>query len=134
MSYQIQWDNDAHTVILQQYLPGATKDDLYSLARTSAEMINSVSHTVHLIIDERHINITFKPADMRFLEKLTPPNQGAVVMLVSDGILAYKTTVQNIGKKVAPHAFEQPYFAASLEEARQFLQDTFNVSYSNSLP
>ncbi len=60
MSHVIQWDNAEKTVVLQQYADQAVKDDLYDLSKQSAEMLRSVSHRVHLIIDERPIKVTLR--------------------------------------------------------------------------
>lgn len=132
MGYLIQWDNDEKTVVFQQYTGTPIKDDLYHLAAESAKMLASVPHTVHLIIDERTIKLTLTSADIRFLEKNVPPNQGAVIMVVSKNDLNYKKMVQDIGKKQAPKTFAQPRFAATIEEARQRLADEFGVVYSES--
>jgi hypothetical protein len=129
MGHHISWDCDDKTVVLQEYIKGATKDDLYHLARKSAEMLSTVEHTVHLIIDERNIDLILNSADMNYLNKLTPKNQGAVVMVIPKLKVGYKTLVQSIGKKIGPNAFAQPYFAPSVEEARKFLQDSFGVRY-----
>lgn len=129
MGYRIEWDNSEHTVILQQYTEGASKDDLYHLAKKSNQIMATVSHTVHLIIDERNIELVLTSSDMRYLEKMTPSNQGAVVMIVPQHKLRYKKLVQEIGKNVAPNAFEQPYFAENIEDAQQFLAQAFHVNY-----
>ncbi len=129
MGHNIRWDNFEKTVLLQEYTDGATKDDLYNLAKKSAQMLNTVEHTVHLIIDEQKINLVLNSADMAYLEKLTPKNQGAVVMIVPEPKLKYKTLVQELGKRVGPNAFSQPYFVSSLDQARQFLQEEFGVHY-----
>ncbi len=129
MSYLIQWDNAEKTVLVQQYTDNAVKDDLYHLAEESATMLKSVQNTVHLIIDERTVKMTLSSVDMQYLENNVPPNQGAVVMLVEKSGLAYKKVVQNVGKTMAPKAFDQPHFAATIEEARQMLQEQFGVHY-----
>ena len=69
MGHEIHWDNEAKTVVYQQYTGTPVKDDLYYLAEESAAMLNSVDHTVHLIIDERMIKLTLTSADIKFLEK-----------------------------------------------------------------
>lgn len=53
-------------------------------------MLRSVLHTVHLIIDESSIKLNLNSADMRYLEKNVPPNQGAVVLIVSKSDATYK--------------------------------------------
>ena len=129
MSYSIQWDNADKTVVFQQYLDSAAKEDLYSLSKESAQLLNSVSHRVHLIIDERPVKITLSYTDIKYLENNVPENQGAVVMIVDKSGLTYKKMIQDVGKSLAPKAFDQPYFAETLEEARQILRDQFEVHY-----
>jgi hypothetical protein len=104
-------------------------EDLYELARKSADMLNTVSQTVHLILDERKSDLLLNPKEMIYLHKLTPKNQGAVVMIVKPSNLKYKTALQRLGQQIGPEAFGQPYFADSVEEARQFLQENFGVQY-----
>lgn len=129
MNHNIRWDNEQKTVVLQEYTDGASKDDLYHLAKKSAQMLGSVDHTVHLIIDERKIDLVLNSTDMAYLAKTTPKNQGAVVMVIPAHKLKYKTVVQQIGKKLGPEAFAQPYFAETIEDARTFLQEAFGVAY-----
>lgn len=131
MGYKIGWDNPEKTVVLQQYVDPASKDDLYRLAKESANLLKSVSHTVHLIIDERNINMVLTMPDMNYLERLTPANQGFVILVETESKLKYKEVVQVIGKKVAPTAFSEnkTFFSASIEEARLFLQEHCDVHY-----
>jgi hypothetical protein len=130
MGHSIDWDNEDKTVVLQQYIGEASKDDLYQLAAKSSKMLSECEHTVHLIIDERLMNFVFNSADMAYLEKTTPKNQGACVMVVHAANLHYKNVVQKLGRHIGPNAFREPYFVASIEEARLFLQDAFGVVYS----
>ena len=129
MNHSIRWDNAEKTVVLQQYTDKAVKDDLYDLSKQSAEMLKSVSHQVHLIIDERPIKVTLSYADIKYLEDNVPENQGAVVMIVDKNGLTYKMLIQDVAKTLAPKAFDQPYFAETIEEARQLLQEHFEVHY-----
>jgi len=131
MGHMISWDNADKTVVFQQYTEAGSKDDLYSLAQESAQMLSTVEHTVHLIIDERNFRYFLNPTDMSYLEELVPKNQGAVVMIVLASKLGYKTSIQRIGHGIAPNAFAEPYFADSVEEARQFLQESFGVRYTS---
>jgi len=130
MGYLIQWDNAEKTVVLQQYTDNPVKDDLYHLAEQSALMLKSVSHTVHLIIDEGTSKLTLSSADINFLERNVPTNQGTVVMVVSKSGQSYKKLMQNVGKTMAPKAFRQNFFVTTVEEARHLLQEQFKVSYS----
>ena len=119
----VTWYTPQKTVVLQQYLGEVTKDDLYNMARESADLLKSVPHTVHLIIDERGVENMLTTTDMQFLEKMVPPNQGAVIVIVPEHKLQYKKIVQGMGSKIAPHAFaEETIFVSSLEEAHAYLQ------------
>lgn len=129
MGHKISWDNEDQTVVLQEYTEGASKDDLYYLAEKSARMLATVDHTVHLIIDERKVNLTLNSADVRYLDKQTPSNQGTVVVIAQRLKQKYKTAAQDLHRKFAPKAFGEPYFAETLEEARLFLQENFEVRY-----
>ena len=130
MGYSISWDNADKTALLQQYTGDGSKDDLYKLAQESAQMLSTVEHTVHLIIDERNFRYFLTPSDMAYLENHVPDNQGAVVVVVPENKLGYKASIQRIGHGIAPKAFAEPYFAATVEEARQFLQESFGVRYA----
>jgi hypothetical protein len=115
--------------VLQEYTEAPSKDDLYYLAQKSAQMLKTVDHTVHLIIDERKISLLLTSADMRYLEKHTPTNQGVVVVIAQRSKQKYKTAAQDLNRRFAPNAFGEPYFAETLEQARRFLQDNFEVRY-----
>ena len=132
MAHKISWDNAEKTVILQEYLKGATKDDLYLLAQESAAMLATVPHTVHLIIDETNIQLTVNSADIRYLEKIVPKNQGAIVLIPPANSLPFKKMMQTIGQKFAPKAFGEPNFASSLEEARSLLREHYGVNYAEA--
>lgn len=127
MGFLVDWGNEDRTVILQQYTGIFDKIDLYGLAEKSAHMLNSVSHTVHIIIDERKVKINLNAADIEYLEKYVSINQGAVVMIVSEMGRAYKKFIEDRGKKLGPKAFREPYYAATLEEAKQLLKEWFAV-------
>ena len=129
MGHHIQWDNEEKTVVFQQYRDDAVKDDLYYLAEKSALLLKSVAHIVHLIIDERMIKLTLTSADIKYLEKHVPSNQGAVVVLLNKTDLSYKKYAHQLNRSIAPKAFDTPLFAITLEEARQILQDHFGVHY-----
>lgn len=134
MGHNISWDNEEKTVVLQEYTDGASKDDLYQLAQKSAQMLQTVAHRVHLIIDERKIDLALNPVDMRYLDKLTPKNQGAVVLVVQPSKVKYKMAVHHLGAQIGPNAFAEPYFAETIEAARQLLQESFGVRYKSNTP
>jgi hypothetical protein len=129
MSHHTGWDNEARTVILMQYDKGAIKDDLYIMAKENAALMASVEHTVHLIIDETNIQLNLNSADMRYLERNVPPNQGHIALIPHPSSLMFKKIIVNMGNTIAPKAFDGIYYCRSVEEARELLQKEFNVKY-----
>ncbi|MBZ0288335.1 MAG: hypothetical protein K8I30_12030 [Anaerolineae bacterium] len=129
MGYHIAWDNKDQTVVLQEYTEGASKDDLYRLAEESAQMLNTVGHTVHLIIDERRMNFHFDVTDLRNLGQQIPANQGAVVVVTQRPKQTYKAATHDLNRQITPNGIDQPYFAETLEQARQLLREHFGVRY-----
>ena len=129
MAHNIAWDNQGKTVVLQQHLPPPNKEDLLQLAEKSAELLKSVAHTVHLIIDERSVRLMLSTTDLQNLERFVPPNQGTVVVVVAKKDVPYKMLTQNHGKVTAPKSVNRTYFAASIEEAREILQRQVSVQY-----
>ena len=109
MAHQISWDNPEKTVVLQEYRDSPSKEDFYQLAEKSAAMLNSVSHTVHLILDERNINLVLNVADMNFLQKQMPHNQGGLVILADPATVRYKTAVHNLTQQLVGGTFSQLY-------------------------
>ena len=133
MSHSISWDNEDKTVVLQSYDAGAVKDDLYEMAQQSAHMLSQHEHTIHIIIDERNVEYALNSADMAYLEKRLPKNQGAVVVIPKPNSALYKSIVQEMGKRIAPHAFGATYFVDSVAEARKLLQENFGARYSSPI-
>src|SRR5262245_1470800 len=129
MSHHTAWDNEEHTVILMQYDKGAIKDDLYLMAKENAVLMATVEHTVHLIIDETHIQLNLNSADMRYLERNVPANHGHIALIPHPSILMFKKIIVNMGNTIAPKAFEGIYYCRSVEEARELLQKEFGVKY-----
>jgi hypothetical protein len=132
MGYIIQWDNAEKTVVLQQYTDDATKDDWYQMAQESARMLNSVPHTVHLIIDERNVNLVATAADMHFLEDLVPANEGTAVIVTSRMKFRYKQLSKKIREQILPGTSHEAHFVESIEDARKLLQEQYGVVYSTA--
>lgn len=130
MGHNIRWDNDDKTVVLQEYTDGATKDDLYALVRESAAMIQTVTHTVHLIIDERKFSPHLTTVDFTYIEAGMPKNQGVVVIIVAPSSHKYKAAMLELGSRIQLKTFSKSYFAESPEQARQFLEENFGIRYA----
>lgn len=126
--HQIRWDNQCKTVVLQTYERDATPQDMYEMAAESAQMLNSVSNTVHLIIDQTAVVQMFTIGSdlMRYLNSHVPANQGVVLVV---GAQMYAKTIARVGDKIAPNAFNQTHFFESADDARAYLAKEFEVRY-----
>ena len=128
MAYKIEWDNEDKTVVLQQYIAPAEIEDLYHLSSESGKMLSSVDHTVYLIIDERQANLRPNAANMRYLERNIPPNEGAAVIVTSRFKFMYKRVLRTLREKLFNTQHES-HFVETLEDARKLLQELHGVSY-----
>lgn len=133
MAHFIDWDNEEKTVVLQQYAEGASKDDLYALASKSADFLNQYDYTIHLIIDERQMSLVLNSADMAYLGRKAPKNQGKIVVIVPSENLRYKSMVHQLGHHIVPLAFTEPYYCHSLADARKYLHETYAVNYPSEM-
>jgi hypothetical protein len=129
MGHDIYWDNEDKSVLFHQYISPASKDDFYQLAQKSAAILEKVEYTVHLIIDDQPINLVYDSADIAFMDKIRPANEGAVVVIVSPFKIKYKAAIQDLGRRIGQKTFRNAYSVETLEQARQFLQDEFKVRY-----
>ncbi len=48
---EVRWGNDDHTLIVWEFEKGWRWDDLYTARRVFDELMNSVTHTVHMIFN-----------------------------------------------------------------------------------
>lgn len=129
MGYHIQWDNEERTVVLHHHTAPYAARDVHRLSEESEKMLQSVPHTVHIIIDQRLVKVTLTPADIYFLEAHVPPNQGMVVSVVTKSDLDFEKMMSSLVKKQAPKAFGKAALAETVEEARQRLVEDFGVRY-----
>ncbi|MCA9889891.1 MAG: hypothetical protein KC546_16035 [Anaerolineae bacterium] len=124
--HHIEWDNLDKTVVLQTYEKGAGKADIYQMADKSAEMLNEVDHTVHLIIIEPVSRSVVSPTELKYLDKKVPPNQGMVMLVGGD---KFSEIVKTIGDNLNNKAVANLRFVQTPEEARQYLVDELGVAY-----
>ena len=129
-THTIAWDNDAKTVVLQIFLPGATLKDMHEMAEESAAMLKTVSHTVHIIIwfnGSRPFIVNSR--EMRHLEQILPPNQGTVVVVTSVYYGEYARVVRGLMATYVPKVVDNLVHLNRVEEARQYLVDHVGVTF-----
>lgn len=130
MGYSINWDNDDKTVLVQTYTDPVSKDDLYQLVKKTAEILATCPHTVHLIIDERKVDFLLNSADLGYIQKMLPPNQGTVVLVVLPGNMTYKRVFMTRTRHLIDRAETQ--FVESIEDARALLQELHGDALNDS--
>lgn len=124
-NYRIEWDNAEKTVVLQTYLVGATSTDVYEMARKSADMLKTVDHTVHLIILRSSGPPAVTAHELTHINKLVPKNQGKLMVVGS----LYDQMLIKSGDKIAPRTVQNSQVVKTVEEARQFLIEHYDVVY-----
>ncbi len=129
VAHKIYWDNEDQSVLFHLYIAPASKDDLYQLAQKSAAILQKVDYTVHLIIDQRTINLIHDSDDLAFMDKIRPNNEGAVMVIESSFKIKYKAAIQDLGRRIGQKSFSHAYSVESLGQARQFLQEKYKVRY-----
>lgn len=122
--YRVEWDNADKTVVLQTYLTGVTPTDIYQMAYTSADMLETVDHTVHIIIMPSGRRV-MNAHQLNQINKLVPENQGAVLVVGS----TYEKLLKKMGEKIALSAVKDSEIIGSVADARQFLIEHYGVVY-----
>lgn len=121
MPGRIEWDNEEKTILLTIYEGNMVLEEYYRVTDETFVALSQVPHTVHTIMLRQ--NVRTVPATMskvlQYANKKTPPNLGINVIV---GANTSTKMIVRIGKVVAPKLTKEVYFANSLEEARQIIQ------------
>jgi hypothetical protein len=129
MGHHIRWDNIDQTVVIQEYDEDGSKEDLHQLVQKSAQLLKTVRHTVHLIIDERKVNLVLTHDDMLHLAEYVPDNEGTVMVVVPPSKIKFRLAFQELYNRIMRKTFINTYYVESIEQARCFLQERFKVHY-----
>ncbi len=123
MNIHVNWADDAQEIVHLTFERGWTWDHLKQAIEQADTLIDSVEHTVHLIIDIRNGGIPkdfLAAAGDIFAQGEARANEGKRVV-IGAGILiraAYRSLQAVYGAKLADRPF---VFAGSLDEARQVI-------------
>ncbi len=120
MAQKAIWYNTEKTILHQLFYDKADVNDYHQNVKDSLELISTVNHTVHLIMDLRNAQVDDKGmiSALSKAEKTVPTNQGCVVVL---GGKAYHKVLVNVGKVVAPKAVENVHFLDTMEQALEVI-------------
>lgn len=124
MAITVNWADDRQQVINLVFQPGWTWDDLRAAIQKADELIISVSHTVHLLVDIRKAGGL--PADfMRVAGELfeggeARANEGQKVIVGAGRLLqmAYNGFLKVYGHRLKNRPF---HFAGNMDEAQALL-------------
>lgn len=119
MPVQVQWDDESRQIIRANVTGRWTWDDLETGLRQTIDMMDSVSHKVHFIIDIRNSHFNPGSALGHVQQAATPEthsNEGVKVVVGASGLVkmlygAYRKVTQTMGKDQVFH------FADSVEQA-----------------
>jgi hypothetical protein len=122
MPGRIEWDNEEKTILRTTYEGNMLLEEYYRVTDETFEALSHVPHTVHTIMLRQ--NVRSVPATMskvlQYANKKTPPNLGINVIV---GATTSTKMIVKIGRVIAPKLAKEVYFANSLEEARQIIQE-----------
>jgi hypothetical protein len=122
MTNELVWDNEEKTVVRQIYVGEVTVDDVKEMAQKTYDLLLTMPHTVHLIVETRNPSRSSRNSFIqagRTLDKTVAPNQGLVVII--DTSIATQFSIKAIGL-TAPKAAKNVYTVATLDEAREVIK------------
>lgn len=125
MSIVVGWGSETQNIVHLEFKRGWKWQDLYTALQEADDLIVSVPHTVHLIIDIRGAGGI--PADFMtvagdmFSKGSARPNEGKKVVVGAGPLIrmAYTGFVSTFGSQMKNRPF---LFASSLDEARRMVQ------------
>jgi len=122
MGIAVSWDNPQRTIICFDFSQGWDWDDVYAASDQATTMLDSVEHTVHIIMDIR--NGGKIPGDlMSHAERIASghhPRRGMMIVVGANRLLR---TVGGGLRKLFPDATRNVIFASDLEEAYEIIAD-----------
>lgn len=120
MPYQVTWDDEEKTIVVQTYSGKVLVEEYYNAVDKSAQLLSSVNHTVDLIMDLTDMKSDLKGflTAVSYANKKVPSNQRLVTVV---GANRFAQTMAKIAGTIAPKATENVYFVDTLEEAHRVI-------------
>ncbi len=122
MGIVVQWDNPEQTIVRFLYSGQWTFGDLFDAMQIARELMDSVHHPVHGIVDMQDSKLMPNGALSlgRNVTMRKHPNQGKTIIVGASG---FARTLYDVYRKVYRTTFDESAyaFASSLEEARLML-------------
>lgn len=124
MPIDVKWANDAQNIVHLTFERGWTWEDLKQAIQQADKLIDSVEHTVHLLIDIRNGGIPndfLGAAGDIFAQGEARANEGKRIVIGAGMFIraAYRSLQAVYGAKLADRPF---HFAANAEEAHEIIR------------
>jgi len=106
------WVNEEKTIILLKHLGRWTWDEIFDVFQEGIQMLNTVDHTVHVLIDHSEDEggpVNFVSELPRLASLSMPPNVGMLIQVGTTG-------VTRIGNQMFSRLYHKIYMADTLEE------------------
>ncbi|HEX2619859.1 MAG TPA: hypothetical protein VHL11_06925 [Phototrophicaceae bacterium] len=122
MAITVEWDNQTRTVAIFHFTEGWTWDELYVAVARYNEMVDSVTHSVCMIIDippEHRVPPAFTTHAKNIANQMRPHAYGGVIVSKSYATRLIIGTLRNLRD---PNALRFR-FADSIDKARKMLAE-----------
>ena len=122
MPYQVTWDDEEKTIVVQTYSGKVIIEEYYRAIDESAELLSSVQHPVDLIMDASEAKTDMKGflTAVSYANKKVPANQRFVIVV---GANRFVQTMGKVAGTIAPKATENVYFVDTLEDAHTVITE-----------
>jgi hypothetical protein len=122
MPIHTEWYNDEKTILLETFEGIWTVEDYRRLIDEAGQLLSTVDHTVHIIVDGTH-NDSHLPTNMlrgglAYAVRNIPPNQGITVFVSVDSV---SEMLLGIARNVNPKLHRTLFSTDSLGKAVQII-------------
>jgi hypothetical protein len=125
MAYEVNWANEAKTVLHQIYHTQPNVTDYYQVADSSRDLLASVEHSVDLIIELRDKQFDVKGflSATSSVNRRIPPNQRLVIIVGSTAIVRALLEIVLVNEHKSRNPNERVHFVDSLEKAYTIIEE-----------
>lgn len=122
MGINVQWYDDAKTILFVQYEAEWTIEDFYDSITRSYDLMETVEHPVDIVQDLTQMQ--FFPVRLiamsRFTEAKAHPRKRYMILA---GASLFVEKMLDVAKKLAPTVMDDSHFAGSVEAAFRLLDE-----------
>ncbi len=120
MPIEIQWDDEAKTIIRENYLGQWTWDNFFTMSNQAAEMMQTVDHRVDILANMKDGIMPMSGASMSNSRKVLlalPSNWGVIVVVTN----SFVSVLASIFKQFDVQLGTKMHTTDSLEKAYQII-------------